>query len=45
VLRPELRDEPEAVSRFLEEAQVMGQLQNPGIVPVHGLGRLPDGRP
>jgi serine/threonine-protein kinase len=45
VLRPELRDEPGAVSRFLEEAQVMGQLQHPGIVPVHGLGQLPDGRP
>jgi serine/threonine-protein kinase len=45
VLRPELRDDADAVRRFREEAQVMGQLQHPGIVPVHGLGRLPDGRP
>jgi tetratricopeptide (TPR) repeat protein len=45
VLRPELRDEPDAVRRFLEEAQVTGQLQHPGIVPVHAIGRLPDGRP
>jgi serine/threonine-protein kinase len=45
VLRPELRGEPDAVRRFLEEAQVMGQLQHPGIVPVHAVGKLPDGRP
>ncbi|MEM7305469.1 MAG: serine/threonine-protein kinase [Planctomycetota bacterium] len=31
-----------AVSRFLEEAQVTGQLDHPGIVPVHELG-LDDG--
>src|SRR5262249_30803250 len=37
--------DPDAVRRFVEEAQVIGQLQHPGIVPVHGLGRLPDGRP
>jgi hypothetical protein len=45
VLRPELRCEPGAVRRFLEEAQVTGQLQHPGIVPVHAIGRLPDGSP
>jgi tetratricopeptide (TPR) repeat protein len=45
VLRPELRDDPDAVRRFVAEAQVLGQLQHPGIVPVHGLGRLSDGRP
>jgi serine/threonine-protein kinase len=45
VLRPEFRDEPDAVRRLLEEAQVTGQLQHPGIVPVHAIGRLPDGRP
>jgi tetratricopeptide (TPR) repeat protein len=45
VLRHELREEPDAVRRFLEEAQVMGQLQHPGIVPVHAVGQLADGRP
>jgi eukaryotic-like serine/threonine-protein kinase len=39
------RDEPELVRRFIEEAQISGQLQHPGIVPVYELGRLPDGRP
>jgi len=31
--------------RFTHEAQVTGQLAHPGIVPVHDLGVLPDGRP
>lgn len=35
---PETEHEKEYVSRFLEEAQVMGQLEHPGIVPVHELG-------
>ena len=32
------------VSRFLEEAQVTGQLEHPGIVPIHEIGLDPDGR-
>ena len=44
VIREEHRDRPEMVRRFVEEAQIGGQLQHPGIVPVHELGRLPDGR-
>ena len=31
--------------RFLEEARITGQLQHPGIPPVHQIGRLADGRP
>jgi serine/threonine protein kinase/Tfp pilus assembly protein PilF len=31
--------------RFLEEARITGQLQHPGIPPVHEIGRLADGRP
>jgi superkiller protein 3 len=31
--------------RFLEEAQVTGQLQHPGVPPIHDIGRLEDGRP
>jgi tetratricopeptide (TPR) repeat protein/tRNA A-37 threonylcarbamoyl transferase component Bud32 len=45
VLRDEYRDRPEVVRRFLEEAQVSGQLQHPGIVPVHEVGQFDDGRP
>jgi len=35
---------PGALARFIEESQVSAQLQHPGIIPVHELGRLPDGR-
>lgn len=44
LLRPEVLSTPESVARFIEEAQATAQLQHPGIVPVHDLGRLPDGR-
>lgn len=33
------------VRRFLDEARICGQLQHPGIVPVHEIGWLPDRRP
>jgi hypothetical protein len=45
VLRAEHRGNADLVRRFLEEAQIAGQLQHPGVVPVHELGRLADGRP
>jgi tetratricopeptide (TPR) repeat protein len=45
VLREELKDQPALVARFLEEARITGQLQHPGVPPVHEIGRLPDGRP
>ena len=44
VILDEHRDVPEIVRRFVEEAQIGGQLQHPGIVPVYELGRFPDGR-
>jgi serine/threonine-protein kinase len=36
---------PEVVRRFVEEAQIGGQLQHPGVVPVYELGTFPDRRP
>jgi serine/threonine-protein kinase len=36
---------PEVAQRFLEEAQISGQLQHPGIVPIYELGAFADGRP
>jgi hypothetical protein len=36
---------PEVVRRFVEEAQISGQLQHPGVVPVYDLGQCDDGRP
>jgi serine/threonine-protein kinase len=35
----------ELVQRFVEEAQIAGQLQHPGIAPVYELGQFPDKRP
>jgi len=32
------------LSRFLEEAQISGQLDHPGIVPLHEIGMDPDGQ-
>jgi eukaryotic-like serine/threonine-protein kinase len=31
--------------RFVQEAEITGQLEHPGIVPVYGLGTYKDGRP
>ena len=45
VLRDDHRDQPEMVRRFVEEAQIGGQLQHPGIVPVYELGTFADRRP
>jgi tetratricopeptide (TPR) repeat protein/tRNA A-37 threonylcarbamoyl transferase component Bud32 len=45
LLQEKYRGNAEVAHRFLEEAQVMGQLQHPGIPPVYDLGELPDGRP
>jgi serine/threonine-protein kinase len=45
VILPAHRDSPDLVRRFLAEARLAGQLQHPGVVPVHDVGRLDDGRP
>src|SRR5262245_44937976 len=36
-IRPDRLDEPELHRRFLIEAEVTGQLEHPGIVPVYAL--------
>ena len=43
-LHEKYKDEPAILHRFVEEAQIGGQLQHPGIVPVYELG-MSDGRP
>jgi serine/threonine-protein kinase len=45
VLLEKYKDRPEVVRRFVEEAQIGGQLQHPGIVPVYELGTFADRRP
>ncbi len=38
-------DEPQSRARFVQEGQITGKLEHPGIVPVYGLGHDPTGRP
>ena len=45
VLREDLRGNADMVRRFVEEAQIGGQLQHPGIVPIYELGTFADRRP
>jgi tetratricopeptide (TPR) repeat protein len=44
LLEARRRDE-DATRRFIEEAQIGGQLQHPGITPVHGIGLIEPDRP
>ena len=45
VVREDLRDNGDLVRRFVEEAQIGGQLQHPGVVPIYELGTFADKRP
>ena len=45
VLLDEHKENPQVIQRFIEEAQIGGQLQHPGIAPVYELGQFEDRRP
>ena len=45
VLLDSHRQVDELKARFIEEAQIGGQLQHPGITPIYELGQFSDGRP
>jgi serine/threonine protein kinase/predicted Zn-dependent protease len=44
-IRPLYADDQQSRARFLMEAEITGNLEHPGIVPIYGLGRYADGRP
>jgi serine/threonine protein kinase len=41
-LRPERCDNTTVWSRFLKEAQITGQLEHPGVVPIYEVGQRPE---
>ncbi|MCA9177480.1 MAG: tetratricopeptide repeat protein [Planctomycetales bacterium] len=45
VLLDSHKGKPEVIQRFVEEAQIGGQLQHPGIAPIYELGQFADKRP
>lgn len=44
-IQARFRNDASARQRFLQEGEITGRLEHPGIVPVYGLGDYPDGRP
>jgi len=44
-IQPRFADDREVRERFLREAEITGQLEHPGIVPVYAMGHYEDGRP
>src|SRR5262249_16696199 len=44
-IQPRFADQADSRARFLREGEGTAQLEHPGIVPVYGLSRYPDGRP
>ena len=39
------KNKPDLIRRFVEEAQIGGQLQHPGVVPIYDIGAFADHRP
>lgn len=44
-IQERLADDPTNRARFIREAEITGNLEHPGIVPIYGLGQSADGRP
>ena len=44
-IKPRFSGDAESLSRFVVEAEVTGQLEHPGIVPIYSLGQSTDGTP
>lgn len=44
-IQPRMADDPASRERFVQEAEITGQLEHPGVVPVYSLGMHADGRP
>jgi WD40 repeat protein len=44
-MQPRFVGDAESRGRFVQEAEITGGLEHPGIVPVYGLGSYADGRP
>jgi serine/threonine-protein kinase len=44
-IQEQFADHADSRGRFVREAEITGKLEHPGVVPVYGLGRYPDGRP
>jgi serine/threonine-protein kinase len=44
-IKPDRADDPLSQARFVREAEVTGNLEHPGVVPVYGLGSYADGKP
>jgi eukaryotic-like serine/threonine-protein kinase len=44
-MKEEIASDRQCRSRFIFEAEITGNLEHPGIVPVYGVGQYSDGRP
>lgn len=44
-IQKQYADQDDSRSRFVQEAEITGGLEHPGIIPVYGLGSYEDGRP